>query len=111
MKNCNYNLLSISKNLGFSTTTVSQLLNGKGERYSKKTRSRILESASKCGYRPNIAARYLKIKKNYSIGILVHMLFMELDEIENKCSSEGYFYAGFGKFDSKSFLLSMPKWT
>lgn len=57
---------------GVSVTTVSQILNGKGDRFSKKTRDKVLKLRDEYGYVPDFNARNLIMKKTSStIGILV----------------------------------------
>lgn len=62
----------IAKMAGVSVTTVSQILNGKGERFSKKTQEKIMLLRDKYGYVPNYNARSLILNRSSSmIGILV----------------------------------------
>ena len=51
-------------------TTVSRALN-KGKGVSEKTRRRILKVCEKRGYRPNLIARSLILKKTSMIGVLI----------------------------------------
>src|SRR5690606_4644051 len=61
---------------GFSTTTVSRVLNGTYKKYrvSEKTAVIIHAEAKKLGYIPNQAAVNLRLKKNQSIGLIVPSL-------------------------------------
>lgn len=43
----------ISLATGFSVTTISLVLNGKGHKISEETKNRILEAAREMNYRPN----------------------------------------------------------
>lgn len=62
----------IAKMAGVSVTTVSQILNGKGDRFSKKTQAKILALRDKYGYVPNYNARSLILRESSRmIGILV----------------------------------------
>lgn len=62
----------IAKLAGVSVTTVSQILNGKGDRFSKKTQDKIMGLRDKYGYVPNYNARSLILHRSSSmIGILV----------------------------------------
>ena len=45
--------------VGVSRATVSQILNGRGQRFSESTREKVLNTAQEMGYRPSIAARTL----------------------------------------------------
>ncbi len=62
-------IYDIAKETGYSAPTISKALNGTGG-LSEKTRRKILETAEKMGYRPNMAARSLSTKKSYLIGII-----------------------------------------
>jgi DNA-binding LacI/PurR family transcriptional regulator len=83
-------LSDIGKEVGLSVATVSQVLNGKSGRYSKVTRGRVIEVARNLNYKPNMAARSLKTQKTLTIGLVVPVLSMELDEVEEICASKGY---------------------
>jgi DNA-binding LacI/PurR family transcriptional regulator len=57
---------------GLSVTTVSQVLNGKGDecRISEQTRVKVLETAARLGYRRNGYARALRTGRSNLIGII-----------------------------------------
>lgn len=62
----------IARLAGVSVTTVSQVLNGKGKRFSKKTREKILQLRDQYQYVPDFHARSLIMKENVNtIGVLV----------------------------------------
>ncbi|KRO03850.1 ribose operon repressor [Levilactobacillus paucivorans] len=56
---------------GVSVTTVSQILNGKGERFSLETRRRVHHLQEELGYVPDFNARNLIMKSAQTIGVLV----------------------------------------
>ncbi|GAX03583.1 ribose operon repressor [Secundilactobacillus pentosiphilus] len=56
---------------GVSVTTVSQILNGKGDRFSNDTRDRVLKLQEKLGYVPDYNARNLIMGSTQTIGVLV----------------------------------------
>jgi len=58
----------IARALGVSTGTVDRALHGKPE-ISPATRARVLRMAESLGYRPNLAARYLKSKRQLRIAV------------------------------------------
>ncbi len=66
-------ILDISKELKLSKTTVSLVLNGKGDQYkiSKKTQERVLELADKWNFKPNELARSLSIGQTRTVGLIV----------------------------------------
>lgn len=49
----------VARHAGLSRSTVSQVLNGYGERFSSETRDRVLSAASSLDYRPSAAGRAL----------------------------------------------------
>lgn len=65
-------LLSVAKAAGVSHSTVSLVLNGRGEelRIGSKTRARILQTAEALNYTPNHLARGLRGKKTKTLGVL-----------------------------------------
>src|SRR4026209_2338865 len=58
----------IARALGVSTGTVDRALHGKPD-VSPATRARVLSMAEALGYRPNLAARYLKLRKQLRISV------------------------------------------
>jgi LacI family transcriptional regulator len=87
----------IQEMTGFSYSTISRVLNGKARefRISDKTQQAILKSAEKLNYRPNILARSLRLKKTYTIGLIVpdiqNPFFGELaSRIEKLLRERGY---------------------
>lgn len=61
----------VAKKANVSITVVSQIINGKGERFTKKTKEKVLKTIDELGYVPNAAARSLKIKNQHIIGVIV----------------------------------------
>lgn len=64
------NMETIAREVGVSKTTVSRALHNKG-RIHPQTRERILHVANKLGYRPNLVARSLRVKKTSTVGVVV----------------------------------------
>lgn len=64
------NLRELSRLLDLSQTTISRALNGYPE-VNEKTRQRVLQAATKTGYRPNRAAQRLATGKTNSIGLVM----------------------------------------
>ena len=62
-------LKDIAARCGVSTATVSKALNDQSD-ISEKTKNRVKRVASEMGYFPNSAARALKTKRSYNIGVL-----------------------------------------
>src|ERR1700732_3541781 len=63
----------VAKESGFSSTTVSIVLNDAPlARYiPPATKKRIEKAAKKLGYRPNMFARSLRSKRSHTIGVMV----------------------------------------
>ncbi len=75
-------LRKIAESLQLSQSTVSIVLNGRGDelRISKATQSRVLEAARAFDYRPNIYARRLRKSSTSTasiVGIFWNSLFLE----------------------------------
>ncbi len=66
-------LEDISKQLGYSKTLISMVLNGKGNQYgiSKKTQAAVLEAVALLDYTPNKFAKALRTGKSYFVGLIV----------------------------------------
>ena len=58
----------IARALGISTGTVDRALHGKPE-VNALTRARVLSMAESLGYQPNLAARYLRSRKQLRISV------------------------------------------
>jgi LacI family transcriptional regulator, galactose operon repressor len=58
----------IARALGISTGTVDRALHGKPD-VSPTTRARVLSMADSLGYRPNLAARYLKSRRQLRVSV------------------------------------------
>lgn len=69
-------LETIARNTGFSVSTISRVLNNKGQRsrISKGTIETIVNEANRLGYTPNLIAKNLRISKTHTIGLLVPSL-------------------------------------
>lgn len=67
------NLLTIAQRTGYSVSTVSRVLLGKGEQYriSKKAIDIITEEAEKCNYTPDLIAKSLRTKRTHTIGLTI----------------------------------------
>ncbi len=65
-------LNDIAEKAGVSVSTVSRVLNKKGEKHriGKDTRERILKTARELAYRPNQLARGLRLKKTNTLGLI-----------------------------------------
>ncbi len=66
-------LISISERTGYSISTVSRALSGKGKKYriSDKAVEIIKAEAKKCNFTPSLVAQSLRTNKTRTIGLLV----------------------------------------
>lgn len=64
---------TIAETTGLSLTTVSRVLNGVARKYriSESTEAKVLDEADRLGYIPNQAARNLRLKKSFAIGLVI----------------------------------------
>jgi DNA-binding LacI/PurR family transcriptional regulator len=92
-------IYDISKETGFSPTTVSKAFNNYPD-ISSKTKQKILDKAKELGYIPNSHARTLITKKSWTIGVLFdeklnigikHPIFSAIIEsFKKSIESKGY---------------------
>lgn len=61
----------LAKAAGVSVTTVSQILNGKGARFSVATRDRVLALKEELNYVPDFNARNLILRSSKTIGVMI----------------------------------------
>ena len=66
-------LRTIAQDLETSVCTVSRVLSGKAEqnRIPEATRQRVLDYAKQIGYRPNLAARGLRLNRMQDVGLIL----------------------------------------
>ncbi len=87
-------LKDISKQSGFSVSTVSKALLGKAD-IGEETRKQVISIARDMGYKPNSMARYLRLGQTNLIGIIIPdnrnpYYSLILKEIENIARQHGY---------------------
>jgi LacI family transcriptional regulator len=65
-------LTDVARLAGVSGTTVSYILNGRGEemRISERTQQRVLDAVAQLDYRPNRSARSLRTRTTKTVGVL-----------------------------------------
>ncbi len=64
-------LRELGKATGFSVATFSRVLNCRLHLASYETKRRILATAKKLGYRPNLVRRSLRSARTNTIGLIV----------------------------------------
>jgi LacI family transcriptional regulator len=62
---------TVAELAGVSTTTVSRVLNGKGDTISQATRDRVVEAARTLDYRPNTLAVGLRKATTRTLGLMI----------------------------------------
>lgn len=87
-------IYDIAKSLKLSPSTVSKALSG-DPAISKKTKKKILETASEMGYRSNLFARNLRQQNSLTIGVIAYELNSSfttpmLSGIETVANEAGY---------------------
>jgi LacI family transcriptional regulator len=85
----------IAEATGFSIATVSLTLNKAGRRIPASTQERIMRTARRLGYFPNLQARSLRSKRTHSVGVLVFDITdpyctLIIRGIENSLYESGY---------------------
>jgi len=112
-----FTIKELAELLGLSITTVSQILNNKGQLYKPQTCRRVLRAAREMGYRPNAAARAVSKGKFNCLGVLSSTvsqrgyLFPSLMKgIQLGCEESDY-YLTVTRFPDEKLLNSrtMPK--
>lgn len=96
----------IAKLAGVSTTTVSLILNHKGDRFSQETIDKVLAVVKENNYYPDFFAQNLVSKNNKTIGVIIPTLgdlFFDglFEGIEEIASAKGYSVILFNSGNSK----------
>lgn len=92
-----FSISDLTEKLKVSKTLVSLVLNGKGDEYgiNKQTQRRVLETAKKLNYRPNLMARGLRKGHSHMIAVVVadisNPFYSRISKsIEDHVSKKGY---------------------
>lgn len=88
----NISMYEIAKLFNVSKVTVSKALNDKPG-VSEKLKEEIKEKAQELGYRMNTAAKSLKTKKSYNVGVLIAERYIG--------DRETYYFGVYGKLATK----------
>lgn len=85
----------IAEKANVSITTVSMIINNKGDSFSEETRKKVLEIVKEMNYKPNALARSLVTKKTKTIGLILpditNPFYPEIARaIEDVANSLGY---------------------
>lgn len=71
MTNKKITIKDVANDSGVSITTVSQILNGNGARFSGKTVEKVLAAKERLNYQPDYFAQRMVMKKSKTIGVIV----------------------------------------
>jgi LacI family transcriptional regulator len=97
----------LADELGISRTTVSFVLNGKAEQHkiSKATQDKVLDLVKKWNYKPNSAARNLRLGRSHTIGLVVpdisNAFFGKIARLLEEYASENGYHVVFGSTAEK----------
>ena len=87
-------LKEVAEKCGVSATTVSNVINGKAKT-SEQTRKRIMKVIKETGYKPNVMAKGLRVKKSRTIAIIAEDIAQFtsppiIESIMANCEDEDY---------------------
>ena len=98
-KNDQVTLKSVAEHLGLTPGTVSAVLNDSAAARSipERTKQRILEGARELNYRPNFFARTLRLRRTFTIGVIVSEIGDDygsqvINGIEQYLQQRNYFF-------------------
>jgi LacI family transcriptional regulator len=88
-------IADVARTAGVSKATVSRVLAGQTKYVREETRQRVLKAVDELGYHPSNAARSLKSKRSFTLGIVGYGLeyfgpSRTLSGIEQEASNLGY---------------------
>jgi LacI family transcriptional regulator len=88
-------IADVARTAGVSKATVSRVFAGQTKHVREETRQRVLKAVDKLGYHPSSAARSLKSKRSFTLGIVGYGLeyfgpSCTLSGIEQEASKLGY---------------------
>ena len=92
-------LKAVAERVGLTAGTVSAVLNDSAASRSvpQCTKDRVLAAARELNYRPNFFARYLRVRRTYTIGVITEEIGdayggMVISGIEKYLRQHGYFF-------------------
>jgi DNA-binding LacI/PurR family transcriptional regulator len=107
-------LKTLAEHLNLSPATVSLVMNRASAAASipQETQQRIFEAAKKLNYRPNFYARFLRMQRSFTIGILhpdlSDYVALLTSGIEDHLMQEGYFYFAAGHRNDPELVEEYP---
>jgi len=107
-------LKTLAEHLNLSPATVSLVINRASAAASipPETQQRIFEAAKELNYRPNFYARFLRMQRSFTIGILhpdlSDYVALLTSGIEDHLMQEGYFYFAAGHRNDPKLVEEYP---
>ena len=112
-------LKKISQLTSLSIRSVARALGGSAG-ISEENRQKVLATAARLGYTPNIAARNLRLRENNIVGMVIpgcpvntgnYIVSHKIFELELQLEREGFFpLIGMDTGNSRDMLLLLRKW-
>jgi DNA-binding LacI/PurR family transcriptional regulator len=106
-------LRSVAEHVGLTPSTVSAVLNSSAASLSvpQHTKDRILAAARELNYRPNFFARTLRVKRTYTIGIILEELgeaygSLIVSGIERHLRAHGFFFLAVAHRNDEKLLAT-----
>jgi DNA-binding LacI/PurR family transcriptional regulator len=107
-------LKTLAEHLKLSPATVSLVMNraSAAESIPEETQQRIFAAAKELNYRPNFYARFLRMQRSFTIGILhpdlSDYVALLTSGIEDHLMQEGYFYFAAGHRNDPELVEEYP---
>ena len=109
----NVTLRSVAERVGLTASTVSAVLNNSSASHSvpEHTKNRILAAAHELNYRPNFFARSLRVKRTYTIGVIVAEIgdaygSVVISGMERYLREQGFFFLTVAHRHDKTLLAT-----
>jgi DNA-binding LacI/PurR family transcriptional regulator len=106
-------LKSVAERVGLTPSTVSAVLNSSSASHSvpERTKKRILAAAHELNYRPNFFARSLRVKRTYTIGVILEEIgdaygSLVISGIERYLREQNFFFLTVAHRHDKKLLAT-----
>ncbi|MHB8525089.1 MAG: LacI family DNA-binding transcriptional regulator [Candidatus Acidiferrales bacterium] len=106
-------LRSVAEHVGLTPSTVSAVLNNSSASHSvpQRTKNRILAAARELNYRPNFFARSLRVKRTYTIGVILEEIgdaygSLVISGIERYLREQNFFFLTVAHRHDKKLLAT-----
>lgn len=106
-------LRSVAEHVGLTASTVSAVLNNSSASRSvpQRTKNRILAAARDLNYRPNFVARSLRVRRSYTIGVILEEIgdpygSLVISGIERYLREQNFFFLTVAHRHDKKLLAT-----